>query len=207
MPTPTWSLVDVDPIAAEHKYTFYKPSPATIAKINPGENVKLIFRFASADAEAPDAERMWVIVDTIEADGGFTGRLDNNPRWIQDLKAGDPVAFRACHIIATEHAEPGNLVERYAKRCFVTQRILRDRARVAYLYREAPDNDDDSGWRFMANDETQEYMGVKGNVQYVSVGRVLSCDDAFVHLLDAEEGAAFVLDAASNTFLPTNIDA
>lgn len=207
MHTPTWVLVDVEPIAAEHKYTFYKPSLAAIAKIKPGENVKLIFRFESEEADAPEAERMWVIVDTIEADGQFTGRLDNHPQWIKDLKAGDTIAFCTCHIIGTEHAETDNLVERYAKRCFVTQRILRDRARVAYLYREEPDNDDDSGWRFMANDETQEYMDAKGNVQYVSVGRVLSCDDAFVSLLGSGEGTAFVLDVASNTFLPMARDA
>jgi hypothetical protein len=150
---------------------------------------------------------MWVIVDTVEPGGRFTGRLDNDPRWIKDLKAGDPLTFHERHIINTEHSEPDNLVERYAKRCFVTQRVLQDGQRVGYLYREAPEDDEDSGWRFMANDESQDYMNTKGNVQYVSVGRVLSCDDAFLPLLASEVGAAFVLDLDSNAYVAAAGDA
>ena len=164
---PTWELVDADAVAAENPYTFYKPSRDIIHKVAPGEVVKLIFRFESDDPEAPRAERMWVIVDEVTATGEFKGRLDNTPKYITDLKAGDPILFRASHIIDTEHAEPDNLVERYIKRCFVTQRILRDGERVGYLYREAPDRDDDSGWRVMAGDETDDYMDDSKNIAYV----------------------------------------
>jgi hypothetical protein len=38
---PTWRLVDADPIAAENPYMFYKPSRNLIARIRPGEFVKL----------------------------------------------------------------------------------------------------------------------------------------------------------------------
>ena len=114
---PTWHLENADEIAAQHKYTFYKPSIEIIQKVAVGENVKLIFRFESTDPEAPRAERMWVIVDDIQSNGLFKGRLDNQPKYISDLQLGDTIEFRSCHIINTEHDDHNNLVERYIKRC------------------------------------------------------------------------------------------
>lgn len=109
---PSWSLVDADPIAADNPYTYYKPSRELIARVQPGEAVKLIFRFDSNDPGAPSAERMWVMVDECLADGGFRGRLDNEPRHIHDLKFGDPVVFAPCHVINTQLDDDDNLVER-----------------------------------------------------------------------------------------------
>jgi hypothetical protein len=203
---PSWYLEDADPIAAEYKYTFYKPSRELIAQVQAGECVKLIFRFDSEDPQAPGAERMWVKVESVAEDGRFHGRLDNEPRYIQDLKADDPVDFAACHIIATQHDDDDNLVQKYIGRCFVTQRILSDGARVGYLYREEPDEEGDSGWRFSANDESDEYMDTAGNIAYVSIGAVLSRDDSFLHLLDLPSDCAFVRDPATGEFVAAEGD-
>lgn len=202
---PTWQLQDADPIAAENPYTFYKPSRELIARLGARSFVKLIFEFESDDPQAPRAERMWVIVDEVLADGSFRGTLDNDPYWIKDVKAGDEIRFAACHIIATEHEEPANLVERYSKRCYVTNRILRDGQPVGYLYREAPDRDDDSGWRFMANDESQAYMNNADNHAYVSLGAVLARDDSFRELLDATEGSAYERKPSGDGFKRTKL--
>jgi hypothetical protein len=199
--TPTWHLVDADRIAAENPYTFYKPPRELIGRVRAGETVKLIFKFESTDPEAPSAERMWVIVEEVCSDGRFRGRLDNEPRYISDLKIGDQVEFKPCHIINTEHDDPNDLVERYSKRCFVTNRVLRDGQRVGYLYREDPDEEKDSGWRLTANDESQEYMESSDNLAYVSLGAVLSKDDSFRHLLDSPVGSAFVRDEESGEFI------
>ncbi|HEY1043575.1 MAG TPA: DUF2185 domain-containing protein [Telluria sp.] len=204
---PSWKLENADLIAAANKYTFFKPSRATIAKVAPGEVVKLIFSFESDDPDAPSAERMWVLVDKVEPDGRFLGRLDNHPGWIKDSKAGDPVEFDASHIISTEHPEEGeDLPSRYAKRCFVTHRILCDGVPVGCLYREEPDREDDSGWRFLAGDETEAYMEDSDNCSYVSVGAVLAMDDTFIHLLDAEAGAAFERDEETGSFIACECD-
>lgn len=198
---PTWQLANADEIAEQHKYTFYKPSLEVIRKVAVGETVKLIFRFESADPDAPAAERMWVVVDEVQSDGHFKGQLDNQPQYITDLQAGDLIEFSSCHIINTEHDDHDNIVEKYIKRCYVTNRVLRDGARVGYLYREAPDRDDDSGWRLTANDESDEYMDNAGNCAYVSLGAVLSKDDSFIGLLDSPEGSAFVRDVSSGQFV------
>lgn len=199
---PSWHLEDADPIAAENPYTFYKPSREVIARVQPGEVVKLNFCFSSTDPEAPRAERMWVLVDQVLADGSFRGRLNNEPHYIHDLKLDDPVSFGACHIINTEHDDNDNLVERYIKRCFVTKRVLDDGRLVGYLYREEPDEEKDSGWRITAADESDEYMSDSRNLAYVSLGAVLSRDDSFRELLDAPSGSAFVRNTTTGRFEP-----
>ncbi|HEX4327160.1 MAG TPA: DUF2185 domain-containing protein [Burkholderiales bacterium] len=199
---PSWTLGNADELAAEFKYTFYKPGPEIIGKIAAGDVVKLIFRFESDDPEAPAAERMWVEVDEVTGDGGFRGRLTNLPKHIKNLKPDDTVEFRACHIISTPHDDDDNIVERYIKRCFVTNRVMKDGRPVGYIYREVPDGEEDSGWRITANDESEEYMDDAKNFAYVSLGAVLNKDDGFVDLLDSPEGSAFALDPQTGQFVP-----
>ena len=78
--------------------------------------------------------------------GIFYGYLDNEPAHIKDLKYKDPIEFRECHIIDTDLDDPvPSVTDQYKERCFVTSNILYDGQQVGYLYREEPDNDDDSG--------------------------------------------------------------
>lgn len=196
----SWYLVNADEIAAENPYTFYKPSPAVIAQVRPGQVVKLIFRFTSNGPGAPSAERMWVLVDAVRRGGRFKGRLNNSPYYIKDLKLDDKLEFEACHIIHTQIEDHDNLVERYSKRCFVTNRILRDHQPVGYLYREDPDDEKDSGWRFTANDESEDYMANPDNIQYVSLGAVLNHDDSILGLLASEAGSIYVRDTITGQF-------
>ena len=166
-----------------------------------GENVKLVFVFDSDDPKAPEAERMWVIVDSFDGKGGFTGRLDNDPRWIKDLKAGDRLEFRDIHIVNTEHDDDNNIVKKYLPRCFVTNRILNDGQKIGYLYREQSDNEKDSGWRIMAGDESDDYMDDPDNAAFVSLGAVLSCDDSVIDLLESPVGSAFQRNEESGVFV------
>ncbi|MEW9899664.1 DUF2185 domain-containing protein [Chitinivorax sp. PXF-14] len=198
---PSWHLINADEIAAEHKYTFYKPSAGIIEQVVSGEVVKLIFEFESEDPNAPRAERMWVLVDEVSGQGRFKGRLNNEPKYIVDLKLDDPVEFEACHIINTEHDDDDNIVERYIKRCFVTNRVLNEGYKVGYLYREEPDEEKDSGWRITSNTESDEYTDNTENVAYVSLGAVLSRDDSFLNLLEQPVGSAFIRNASTNEFV------
>lgn len=198
---PSWYLDDADDIAAQSKYTFYKPSQEIINRVAPGEVVKLIFRFESQDPDTPSGERMWVLIDEVCGQGRFKGRLNNDPLHIKDLCFDDPIEFEARHIINTEHDDHDNLVERYIKRCFVTRRVLDEGYRVGYLYREDPDEENDSGWRITSNTETEAYMDESDHVAYVSLGAVLNRDDAFIGLLEQPVGSAFVLDTETGLFM------
>lgn len=187
----SWKLEDAQKLSEEFPYTFYKPSKEVIALLQQGNQAKLIFSFKSNDPEAPGAERMWVEIKSVHKDE-FYGILDNDPKYIQDLKCGEPIEFKECHIIDTDLDDPvPSITERYVKRAFVTNRILYEGEKIGYFYREAPDEENDSGWRFMVGDETEEYMNNSDNLSYVSLGAVLREDDSVVKYLENPEGTYF----------------
>lgn len=162
--------------------------------------MKLIFAFQSDDPNAPRAERMWVTIDSISG-STFVGTLDNEPRYIADLKMGDRIEFDERHIIDTDLKDPvPSIVDKYAARCFVTRHVLEEGHRVGYLYREQPDNEKDSGWRILAGDETEEYMDEPENTKLVSLGAVLRVDDSIVAILDSPIGAVFQRNVESGKF-------
>lgn len=194
----SWKLENAQKIADEFPYTFYKPSHEVVSQLKTGNQAKLIFEFESDDPEAPRAERMWVEITEVKY-GKFFGYLDNDPEYIKDLKHRDPIEFSECHIIDTDLDDPvPSMTEKYIKRCFVTHNILYEGRPVGYLYRDEPDYDDDSGWRFTAGDETDEYMEDSNNSSYVSLGAVLREDDSILLLLEREVGVAFVKDEKGN---------
>jgi len=126
----TWRRDDAAVKAAANPFTFYKPSSDAIALLRVGKLVKLIFAFESNDPQAPRAERMWVRIERIEADR-YVGTLDNDPRYIEDLKCGDEVEFEVRHIIQTDIDDPlPDPTEPYRRRCFVSHRVLHEGARV-----------------------------------------------------------------------------
>jgi hypothetical protein len=47
--------------------------------------------------------------------------------------------------------------------CQATDRITVDGKPVGFMYRELPDNDIDSGWRFFSDGDTQEYADDPAN--------------------------------------------
>lgn len=49
---PSWHLADAADVAARHRYTFHNSPPEAIARVRPGEVVKLIFAFRSDDVGA-----------------------------------------------------------------------------------------------------------------------------------------------------------
>lgn len=194
----SWTIDNAQKIADEFPYTFYKPSKEVVSQLKAGNQAKLIFEFESDDPEAPRAERMWVGITGVK-NGTFYGNLDNNPMHIKDLKHKDPIEFRECHIIDTDLDDPiPSVTDKYIKRCFVTNNILYDNQQIGYFYREEPDNDDDSGWRFTTGAETDEYMSNSENLSYVSLGAVLREDDSCLPLLERDAGVAYVKDGNGN---------
>ncbi len=196
----SWVLEDAQKLSEQYPYTFYKPSKEVVGMLAPGNQVKLIFEFQSDDPETPRAERMWVTVDSIDG-AHYLGTLDNQPLHIKDLQLGASIQFEEKHIIDTDLKDPvPNIVDKYAVRCFVTRRVLYDGFPIGYLYREEPDNKEDSGWRIMAGDESQEYMDDSENISWVSLGAILREDDSIVHLLGAPVGTAYARNPDTNQF-------
>jgi len=70
---PSWKLENVEEILKEAPYTFYKPADAIVHQLIPGEaTFKLTFLFDSGNPEVPNAERMWVIMESIDSNGNYS---------------------------------------------------------------------------------------------------------------------------------------
>lgn len=200
----TWWLSDAEKLADEFPYTFHRPSPEAISRLKPGDEAKLIFRFDSDDPDEPNAERMWVEINEI-SESIFRGVLDNDPVYIKDLSCGDLVEFEDKHVIQVSIDDPvPSRTDKYLARCFVTRRVLHEGHTIGYLYREKPDRDEDSGWRFMAGDESEEYMDDSDNIHLVSLGAVLREDDSVLALLGSPVGSAFERDSSTGNFVATD---
>lgn len=86
--------------------------------------------------------------------------------------------------------------------CFATDRITVDGEPVRYMYREAPDNDVDSGWRFLAGTEDQAYLDDPANIGLYDVNTIANYDPDIIPLLDAPEGSAFERRIEDGEFVP-----
>lgn len=68
--------------------------------------------------------------------------------------------------------------------CYASDRITVDGCPVGYAYREQPDHHSDSGWRFFAGDETQEYADEPNNFAIYDLNTIANYDREIVPLLD-----------------------
>ncbi len=89
--------------------------------------------------------------------------------------------------------------------CFATDEIVVRGRPVGYAYREAPDNEVDSGWRFTAGDESDEYMDEASNHGVYDINTIANYDPQIVALLDNPAGVAFVRDSRG-VFVKLNED-
>ena len=75
--------------------------------------------------------------------------------------------------------------------CICSNRIISDGKRVGYCYREAPDSEIDSGWRFLSGDETQAYADNPENFSLYDINTVANFDPSIVVLLRSEVGSVY----------------
>ena len=75
--------------------------------------------------------------------------------------------------------------------CIATDMITVEGRNVAFMYRETPDNDVDSGWRFMTGFESQAYMDDPDNHAVYDVNTIANYDPGVIPFLNAPIGSAF----------------
>ena len=78
--------------------------------------------------------------------------------------------------------------------CLASDHITVDGHRVGFMYREEPDNEFDSGWRFLSGLETDAYVNDLANVGLYDVNTIANYDPGVIPLLDAPPGSAFERD-------------
>jgi hypothetical protein len=84
--------------------------------------------------------------------------------------------------------------------CIATDMITVEGLKVGFMYRERPDNDIDSGWRFMAGHESREYMDNPDNHGIYDVNSIANYDPDIIRYLDARFGSAFERNRESGRF-------
>ena len=62
---------------------------------------------------------------------------------------------------------------------------------VRFMYREAPSDDIDSGWRFMSGFEDDKYMSNRDNHAVYDVNTIANYDPSIIPLLDSSIGSVF----------------
>ena len=75
--------------------------------------------------------------------------------------------------------------------CIATDRIMVDGEKVGYMYRENPDFVGDSGWRFTAGDEDDEYMSEPSHSGLYTLNVVANNDDDIIPFLNSPIGTAY----------------
>jgi hypothetical protein len=75
--------------------------------------------------------------------------------------------------------------------CIASDRITVDGLPVGFMYREEPEGDTDSGWRFMAGDEDEAYMEDPDRFGLYDLNTLANYDPDIVPLLDAPLDSAY----------------
>jgi hypothetical protein len=71
-----------------------------------------------------------------------------------------------------------------------TRVLVEKKLPIMFMYRDMPEGDD-TGWRFFAGFEDQEYVDEPGNIGIYDVSTILRIDPSIEVYLNAEAGSAF----------------
>lgn len=85
--------------------------------------------------------------------------------------------------------------------CVASDRITVAGKVVGFMYREPPDNDLDSGWRFFSGEESQPYADDPANFGLYDVNTIANYDPDIITLLDAPAFSAFERRADTGVFI------
>jgi hypothetical protein len=83
---------------------------------------------------------------------------------------------------------------------FATDRITVDGMPVGYMYREAPDKPEDSGWRFFAGDEDQAYLDNPKNTSIYAVNTIANYDPDIIPYVNSPAPCAFEKIASTRSY-------
>lgn len=81
--------------------------------------------------------------------------------------------------------------------CIATDEITVNGRPVGYMVREPTDRPHDSGWCFMAGDESQEYLDNPKHHGIYNVNTIANYSPDIIPFLDAPLGSAFARDPVS----------
>lgn len=81
--------------------------------------------------------------------------------------------------------------------------LVSNQLKVRFMYREKPDNMNDSGWRLFSGDEDQKYVDNPNNIAIYDVNTILSFNRDIEQLLNSPVGTAFEREDPDQEFVPS----
>lgn len=77
--------------------------------------------------------------------------------------------------------------------CMVSDKITKEGFKVGYMYREEPSiGKPDSGWRFMAGNEDDEYNNNPNNVHIFAINTICNYDKDIIPYLKSKIGSIYI---------------
>ena len=77
--------------------------------------------------------------------------------------------------------------------CMASDKITKEGFKVGYMYREQPsEGKPDSGWRFMAGNEDEEYMENPDNFHIFASNTICNYDSDIIPYLQSEIGSSYI---------------
>ena len=77
--------------------------------------------------------------------------------------------------------------------CMASDKITKEGFKVGYMYREQPsEGKPDSGWRFMAGNEDEEYMENPDNFHIFAINTICNYDSDIIPYLPSEIGTSYI---------------
>lgn len=149
-------LENVELVHRENPRTYSIPRSDQRYHLRAGQIVKLVFLLDTPGEDMPHAERMWVEVKEVVGIH-YVGVLDNDPRYITNLKAGDIVEFGPEHISAV-YLEPGAAQLPLGQYAWVSRNLLREDAWPRRLFRRPSADSEFSGWWLLNGDEIESEL-------------------------------------------------
>ena len=86
------------------------------------------------------------------------------------------------------------------------KQLVNQKMVVNFMYREYPDNSQDSGWRFFSGTESDEYVNNPENIGIYDISTILKIDPSVKPYLSSQFGCAFERSESGKNFVPVDMD-
>jgi hypothetical protein len=86
--------------------------------------------------------------------------------------------------------------------CIASDKITVEGLKVGFMYREEPESPEDSGWRFLSGDESEDYVEDMGNSMIFDVNTIVNYDAAIIPYLSLSTGSELERVEGSDEFRP-----
>lgn len=88
---------------------------------------------------------------------------------------------------------------------FAPKKLVEEKQKIRFMYRENPDNESDSGWRFFSGDETDEYVNNPDNIALYDVNTIAEIDPDIIPFMDSPVDSAFERNNPRDPFKPSQM--